>query len=47
MVSTLYCILPAEEIEHIELLRDPKDEGEDGGVWKVKLPSPLFVSLMT
>lgn len=41
------CFSPAEDIEHIELLRDPRDDGEDGGVWKVKLPSPLFVSLIT
>ena len=38
---------PAEEIEHIELFRDPNEDGDEGGVWKVKLPSPLFVSLIT
>ena len=38
---------PADEMEHIELFRDPSDDGDDGGVWNVKLPSPLFVSLMT
>jgi hypothetical protein len=38
---------PADEMEHIELFRDPSDDGDDGGVWKVKFPSPLFVSLIT
>ena len=39
---------PAEEIEHIELFLEPKDElfeGLEGGVWKVN-PSD-FMSLIT
>ena len=34
---------PTDDSEHIDDLRDPSDEGEEGGVWKVKLESPEFL----
>ena len=37
-----------DEIEHMDDLRDPKDdEGEDGGVCQSKWPSPVFTSTKT
>lgn len=39
---------PAEEMEHMELFLDPREEeGEDGGVWKEKSPLFLAMSAMT
>ena len=45
---------PAEEIEHIEDFRDPSEDGDEGGVWKLNAGCPpfsplaqLFMSLIT
>ena len=38
---------PAELIEHIELFLEPREEGEEGGVWNVTPPSVVLMSLRT
>ena len=45
---------PADDIEHIDDLRDPREDGDEGGVWKLNAGWPpfspvaqLFMSFMT
>ena len=38
---------PAELIEHIELFLEPREDGEEGGVWNVTPPSVVLMSLRT
>ena len=38
---------PAELMEHMELFLEPREEGEEGGVWKMTPPSLVLMSLST
>ena len=38
---------PAELMEHMELFLELREEGEEGGVWKMTPPSLVLMSLST
>jgi len=40
-------LLLSELMEHIDDLREPKEDGEDGGVWKDHVLSAPFKSVIT
>jgi hypothetical protein len=38
---------PAELMEHIELFLEPREEGEEGGVWNTTPPDTDLISMRT
>jgi hypothetical protein len=38
---------PAELMEHMELFLEPREEGEEGGVWNTTPPDTDLISMRT